>query len=399
MKAQEKLQFQEQILEQMTKQHKTHFRGPIAAEFTLSASSANPPQIHTAIKNLLDLFGPPLANLPTKRRGLVYADDSQISYLGVTYWPGLFGSSIEAQFAPLRDFLLDLKLCRHVMVERTLDNSTLRDLGEDTDYDDLGIDDARHDLRHLLKNRDKTVERFGEKLFRTLERSYRMQLQEDLLKIGRLSLHDVFTFFHGSGQIPEYDYSPHNQITLLKEVEKKVSAQLSESLSRLPIRIRLSKIPVRKGDTERFKQELIGSIRTFKAKAAVLTPLLYPIRLEVVFKQPKASEGFSKDLDNVMRSIVTVFTSEFKPPMSFFSNTDISELDDSPISDSIKEYIRAIPKSIQYSLSGFDIFKVNRKDSEDEGFLSIGITGGIRMAHSIWKRIDRIICERKKTLD
>jgi hypothetical protein len=400
MRPDEKAQFQSDILEQLNSQGKRQFRGPIAATISLSPSPGNPPQIHTAIKNLLDLFGAPLSTVKTKRTGLVYADDRQIAYLGVTYFPAFGTPRIIAQFASFKDFLLDLKLCRSILEEGSVDSSTLRRLGEAIDDDDFDTDFARRELGRIRRNRDQFITQFGAELYRSLEHNYRMQLQEDFLKTSRLSLNDIYSFYHASGQIPEYEYPSFPELRKLKESNRHLSQQMAQWLSRMPIRISLAKIPIQEGDSAMFTAELQESVSAYKAKAKILTPLLYPIRLEVIFKPPQTTGIFSKDLDNIMRQIVPVFTAEFRPPFSYQAHVDEDGSDNLDMTDSAMLQSSAIPHSLRTSVSGFDVFKVNRvNDDKDKGSISIGITGGIIMAESIWSRMDNLIDEWKETLN
>ena len=104
------LALQNSILESMQERRKRAFRGKIAVDLLLTPTSNNPPHIHNAVKFLLDVFARPHPDLNTKRKGLIYYDDSQIAYLSVKYNLSnvTSGSRILCSFQPFRNFLQDI---------------------------------------------------------------------------------------------------------------------------------------------------------------------------------------------------------------------------------------------------------------------------------------------------
>jgi len=108
----QKADFQREILEEMKKHNRRAYRSKIVAEIWLDPSVQNPPHIHTAMKKLLDIFEQPLPESGIKRKGLIYQNDNQISYLSVRYHLGSVEGGIRAKFAPFRHFIDNLKLAR-----------------------------------------------------------------------------------------------------------------------------------------------------------------------------------------------------------------------------------------------------------------------------------------------
>jgi hypothetical protein len=54
--------------------------------------------------------------------------------------------------------------------------------------------------------------------------------------------------------------------------------------------------------------------------------------------------------------------------------------------------IRDIPKSVPYSVAGYEIVEIPRhSDDEEDGFLVVGLSPGSYASHSLWFRIDEAI--------
>ena len=74
---------QQAIASALRKSKRNPFRSDVAIRLVLSPSSPNPPSIHRAVKYLLDLLGEPRKYSLLKKKGLLYLDDKQVSYLAV----------------------------------------------------------------------------------------------------------------------------------------------------------------------------------------------------------------------------------------------------------------------------------------------------------------------------
>ncbi len=98
MTTEEKVEFQRALLDQMRAGGKRSFRSRIAADLTITPARRNPPYIHTATKNILDLCRQPLACSGIRRKALAYEDDKQIAYLSVKYNLGDSEPGIAASF-------------------------------------------------------------------------------------------------------------------------------------------------------------------------------------------------------------------------------------------------------------------------------------------------------------
>jgi len=399
MSISEKILFQEEILKQMSSQFaslKKHaFRGNIAARFVLTCTSQTPPHIHTAMKNLLDLFGKPLPGTKTRRKGLAYYDDRQIKYLSVSYYVGKTAPSIYVTFAPLEHFLSDISFAERILNEKwplKIDNhrdytNFLREIGENKTDDFFIEDHTQEAYEHYCDLRDRNsawsiIE--DENAYKMFLRKAQTDVQKYQLRNYRIQLTEIYHLYRASGLAKPY--REYNN-SLLEERLRKYSVDMSKIFEKFPIRIKLPGIPKKNGETKIFKEAVRKMMQHFYEKNPILVPLYIPIGLEGIFKPPKTSESFSKDLDNIMRLILPIFHEVFKPPVTTFANEDDIEM---PL---IKELVQGIPKSVRNSVARYDIMEVSRHEGDGEdGYINLGIYGDLATGHfSIWDRVDGVI--------
>ena len=137
-------------------------------------------------------------------------------------------------------------------------------------------------------------------------------------------------------------------------------------------------------------------MHAYREKFSTLMPLHVPVKLVVLYKPPLTTRGFSKDLDNIMRLILPFFHKEFKPPMNF-SLSDLSILDDQKLDNEVKGLRDLALKSVRHSVSGYEILELPRHpDDSGDGFISIGLAGGLHGSTSLWSKVNEVISELKK---
>jgi len=397
MKISEKVALQHEILKQMKQLHKTAYRGRIVAEFSIKPTSKNPPHIYTVVKNLLDIFSVPSYESGIKRKGLIYQNDRQIAYLSVKYRISNDSPQISVRFAPLGDFIQDLTLAEDIMsgkYNNYFDNWDLsRDIKESDDYNE-NLNEAWHDFRDLERNKNIYIQRFGKKGYDSIVKMNQMQLQASFFNRFRLSVRDVYLLYHASGQIPKSEGMVFPEVNKLA---RNLSSQLAKWIINSPINIKLPRVPIRNGEKQKFKSEVKESLKSYREKyKKILEPLYIPVALEAIYKPPPVSQGFSKDLDNIMMLILPIFHDEFKPPLTFISKMDLKEIPDERIVERMRPLIEALRKSVKYSVSRYEILEIPRHQSDqDDGFIIIGISGVLR-TESLWKRINEVIDKWQK---
>lgn len=385
MSRQEKLDFQRHIYAHMRKYHRRAYRGRVCAQFSMDPTENNPPHIHTATKNLVDLFGRPLDGSGLERKGLIYGDDRQIAYLAATYNLGNTEPCIRVGFYPFRYFVADLELASNILAG-TYDDDRLpwdRRLSESTndDLDDLELDS---DFEEWTKNREATVRLVGANVYNAMVQYYMFRHQERFLRLSGLRIKDINILYRSVGLTQEKVRFEH-----LSQWAQSMSKSLGRWVIDSPLKIRLPQLPMSEGETNEFKSAIRNELRAFKVKHPLLQRLQWPVGLELLYKPPVSSRGFQKDLDNIARLIVPVFNEEFRPPPSFFSSiNDIPDL----LDGRKREQLRALPKSVRYSVVRYEVFEVPRSAFDDqEGFLCLGVTGGNHCYRTMWDRVEGVI--------
>ena len=111
----QKIDLQNEILEWVKGSGRRSYRSKIAVDISIIPAKT-PAHIHTTVKKLLDLFQKPVDGSRICRKGLIYQNDNQIAYLSVRYHTTDNEPSIDAQFAPFRNFLLDVELADNILL-------------------------------------------------------------------------------------------------------------------------------------------------------------------------------------------------------------------------------------------------------------------------------------------
>ena len=375
MTTREKVEFQRALLDQMRTRRRRSYRGKIAAELTIAPAKQNPPYIHTATKNLLDLCRQPLTESGIRRKALAYEDDRQIAYLSVKYrLDDRTEPRITASFYPLRYFLADVALARAILdgdfdddagFDRDALDDILEDLGEDRQGEDPDerAQEYMDEYADLLRSRDCFVSILGEEAYRTAAMASQALAQEAVLSRSRMSIQDLYYLYSASGTT--------------------VAAPLSELVTRPPIKIRLPGVPVHEGGTEKLKQEVRKALIEHRASHSLLNPLHIPVAVELLYKPP-AQPGFYKDLDNTMSLVLAVFHEVFKPPTTFLPGVARSD-------DGLGGLFWRSP-SVPCCATRCEIVEIPRHGSDAaDGFLALGITSDSPGSDSVWARVSDLL--------
>jgi len=340
----EKVVFQKELLKQIKEKGKRAYRGRIVIKLSFHATNRNSPQVHTVTKNFLDLFSSPLPETKIKRKSLVYQDDEQIAYLAVRYFIGDNKPYVNIEVKPFRDFLLDLEVI----------NSFLLD--EDTDRHSENDDNKWDNYNDLLRNKDWYIKSIGPKGYEGMLESYKTSLQGNLLKQSRLSLRDIIVLYRGLG--PSYDFSIPKNHEFGKYITE-LNSTVEKWILTFPLRIQLPQVPTKPGDTNDFKIKVRESIKSYKNQFRILSKIIMPFYMEVLYKPPCVSQEFSKDLDNIMELITPIVYEELTPPLS---------------------------------LQGYEVFELPRQRQDvSDGFVTINFTSGYHILETVWDRVNDAI--------
>jgi hypothetical protein len=374
----DQLAFQKQVLEHLTVARRQAFRGPLALHLSLATTAKTPSHIHTIAKNLLDLLSRPRQALVTSRRGLLYLDDRQIHGLSVSCRHGESAPKIFITAMPMRFLLADLDLAIHAQTQ--LENEDDEDLDHDTE-------DIFDDLRNLLQRANSEREYLGDRTYNAVLNFRRFQAQQNLLKRSPISLANLGYLFGVSGvELSKKD-------TIWNDLYKTFESILRST----GFRILLAELPQRKDSSSVYKQQVEAKIRRFQKEYSwIIMPLVIPVALEVIIKQPPPfrTRGVH-DLDNILRNfIIPRIVDVLKPPSSIGWTIDVEALKDSnPESYNYWRCImERIPRSTRIVVTRYEVWKLPRPHNDTSaGFVSVAVAADWSPPHDVFDRIDDII--------
>ena len=368
----EKENFQNLIIAEMKRQKRTAFRGRIAAKLWLSATAPNPPHLYKAIKNLLDLFGSPLAK-NTRRKGLVYFDDSQLWALSVAYRVKAETPGVHATFAPLSHFIQDIALASDILSGCLPHSGRIAEEVEEDEPNVSAID------KYLDLRRDDWWA-MDDTTFDAIARWNKYEAQRALLNQTRLGIRNLSNLYASSDMLPRDPVAMYPEIVAVR-------SEIADSVKTSRLRVGLPRPPEKEGDTVRFREEADRAIEEFEREFhPIWQPLLTPIALEVAYKPVLGSNQPVRDLDNLMRYVLSRFNERFKPP----SNVSKAW---APAPNESQSNTRGLPpKSIEYSIVRLDVFQFSRRPSDaSEGFFVVGLAPHMSLSDNLWTKADEII--------
>jgi hypothetical protein len=377
----EKIEFQRKVLRKLKKSKKRAYRSRIAAEIDIYPTSQTPPHIHKASREMINLFEQPLKQSGITRKGLIYQNDNQIAYLSVRYNFDTSEKAIRAEFAPIRNFFEDLRLSYYIMTgdfDEFIDRCDLEEKINEIEGSREGRDFSRtmEKLHETERDKDAYIKMLGEKAYNAMLLMDKLDAQKALLNMSKLTVRDIHSVLNTSGIF--------EKSSALREI----SEIAADWVTNTPIKMQFPDIPTENNQTSIYKHKILTSLKKFKKQFSILYPLYTPVILEAIYKPPLASKSFYKDLDNIMGWFVPIFHDIFKPPPSHLSLIDPENIKD----DDLKIKIQRLPKSVKYSVSGFEIIEIPRhQEDKSSGYVVIGIAPGSYASSSIRNRISKII--------
>jgi hypothetical protein len=375
MSSEDKDEIQKQLLEVLIKWRRRAFQGPILLRLNIYTSEKSPPHIQTIAKNLLDLFARPRTNLSTKRRGLLYYDDSQIHALSVTCTHGMDEPKIFVKAYPLRDFLMDITLAVQQAHKLQFDR---------TDWmEEHNFDNAVDSFKGVRRNEKDYRKQLGDDAFVILLTSFQRQAQEHMLGRATVSLEALASLYN------------------IPNVKSEFTSIFEEMFHRSPLRIKLSELPQARGSSSLWKQEIDKKLNDFKEKLGWLTsPLLVPVSLEVIVKPPPSSRQKNKhDLDNILRVYLLPKVVETLSPVSDLSFT--FEVDamkqavkklglDLELNTSMRSF-QTPPASTKAGVTRYEVWQLSPAAEDSMGFVSIAVIPDMIGKEDLFQQIENTI--------
>ena len=274
----DKLEIQRRLLQELIRQRRSAFRGPLALRLRLSTTHKTPTHLHHIAKNLLDLFSKPALALSTRRRSLLYLDNKQIHALAVTCHHGAEAPEISVDVRPLRDLCEELYL-----IEQSSDR-----VEDDDDHAFSSLGDEMNRVLDLLEDEAFLRSSMGDANFEAMLFASRQSAQEQLFGGRHVALtpYDLALLYDVAGYGSGLDGVWETTFALSSA------------------RIILSEPPQVEGGSNLLKKEIEEKLLAFKARYDwLINPLLIPVALEVLIKPPPVSRQRGlHDLDNVLRT-------------------------------------------------------------------------------------------------
>lgn len=327
----EKLAFQEAILDHLKKFKRSFYRWNIVVSIKFSTTERNTPDLQTLAKNYIDLMWKNLT--ADTRKYLLFKDDRQIKFLTVSKYSEKDESCwrITIKVSGMSDFELDMDLLNKITssdFSNAEKHSRYNSILERDEYPKnpiLDIDSSVTYLKLFKERKDEYIEKYWEDRYKMMYNHYLGEIQEMYLN-NHFNLKDLLLFFTDrrakrfnnkyeklwiQSSLMDYNEITSMHIDTWNFILKNLS-------------INWWKLPSKEGDGSILIQQLNLELDKLLGKRPILKNLVLPLRVTVIITQ-RGILGANKDLDNVMRDyILKAINIKLKP--SIISNYTIIDL-------------------------------------------------------------------------
>ena len=364
------LDFQRQVLDAMQSYRRYPFTGPVALDLHFRATRRNPPSIHHAAKNALDLLGPALpGNERPRRRSVLYRDDRQVKFLYVSLdqaWhrdspgtPQPGSTFIAARRA--HDVTTEFRMAYRISRERYDDEEEspfwVPRLPDDPDPAWLA-DPGPHatELRRFLAK----AARFD----------YVTELQEATLRrTGAVLTAGLSMYLE--------DHAWTRERPDLAAIFEKSHAGSRELLLSGPFALPLSGLPRASGQTDEFTRQIRASLEGFRSSWPLFASLVVPVTLTLLVIPPKQG----KDLDNLALTTLPIAHEVFRPHIAPHLLSPYYQ-DDGQQPAWRTEALARLKSVNAQSVSAYQVIELPRSAQDpDEGLLRLALSS---YTHRSW---------------
>lgn len=341
---------------------------PLAACITVHVTGNNPPHIHTIPKNYLDLC-----------RGIIYRDDGQIEYLSLTYRidKPLF-HDMSFDFYPMSALRQDLSVASEAVINAYFDYSE--------EADEI-LEAANGRIEHrgpsfieewidFQREYSSAVVKLGQQRADKRLFLYQQMAQEQYLARASMDMEDARALVSKPPRKrPEVKIGDFI-ISDSREINFGYLRSLAKHVLESPLRMQISKVPSRSGETSVFKNELRAQMKYFKTKNPLFSKLLSPVGLEVLFAPPRGENVVVRDIDNIMRTIVPIFHEEFSPPLSALHAVRLGEFPAKKRSE-YADWFAKYPRGLNHQILNYEIFRIPPHSRiKIDGQVAVGLCDG-----------------------
>ena len=314
-KERDKLNFQEEFLDEMKSQNKRFSKVDNCCEMTFNIGQRNAPTIEKLPKYYLDLIQEPHSDLETYRKRLGIDDDSIISYLHVKYYDSRNYKDEESELTltlyPHSQILLDLKFCEFIIQNP--------DECEISDYD---IEDYLEEHKYKYRDNDDTLELYNETL-RKLENV------ADSDEKNRLLIEKFFyqfslqkEFLEESGfDLKKYLLLLNHQMIETKPINPFMKQFPNQDYKQVfvkrPTSINVENLTFDKDQSDERLKKIDAAIDNYMDRYGRNFPLFNMFSLTIFFIPPENKDPRFKDIDNVAREVIKAIAKKITPTNDF----------------------------------------------------------------------------------
>jgi hypothetical protein len=370
MREGDRIKFQDSLLKDMDRRGRQAFKGDIALDLRLATTRHNAPQAHTIAKNLLDLFGSADPSLGGPDRKVLYHDDSQIHALSVSCRHGVDEPTIAVDvrsMSAFRDLAIAGMSDRDDYMDgrdRSEDMRTLRDFIEQEASNKVALGDAKYDA---------------------MLQFYRWNAQSSALAYASVTTRSLAWLF----DVPR------------RGILNPFPKQWDTMFRSAPLRIELGKLPMKPGESTKFKHRVQAEVAAFKVKWDwLISPLVVPVALQVVVRpSPGMPKGVLHDLDNIVRDyLIPHFVPTFGA-VSDFRWLFESMREENPANADRLALDRMPPKGTRAGVTRYEAWRLPAAKKGEKGFVSAAIVLDDIVSGNLFEQIDREIGEWAEKLD
>ena len=286
-----KVEIQQNIIEQMKLFKKTTLRQDIAVQIITYTTDKRSPGIDKWTKNIIDILHKTeyLENSADKIF-LPFNDDKQIKYLFVQYIYVGKSSSTHINILPFSGFISDLH-----KAEEINGNKRNYSFEHESNYSDL------------IANKSRYLSFFSEEAYNSM---LKISLEKGQRQFGNLisiNSHFIRTCFPKRNKF--------------SKSLKSIYQDLAELLLKTPIKLKLSGLPKNGSDdkeiAKKYKEQIRIELTNYINKYSIMKKLQGPIILSVIYRPAK--KKIEKDIDNILLEyIMPVANDILNPPASLY---------------------------------------------------------------------------------
>lgn len=394
MRDEEKIAFQNQVLQEMTHWKRRAYLGDIALDFEVIPGQGRhaPPLIQTVVKNYLDLLNVPVKGVRTARKRLLYRDDRQVRLLSASY--SHVGSKEDDEIwlraVSMGDFLQDVALAERILRDDFTERRAAR-LREEFDVQRFLDDQAKRDeddeafdeLKKLNRDADAMKARYGDLPFQSIRWSLSQRVQDSFLGNAAPDLRQWTSIL--APQTRDRRVAGNGAAELAVSIEL-IDATLRSMLLSSPLALDLRQLPSLDYSTKEFKKATRAAIADYRKRYPWLFPLAVPVDVAILFVPPT---GGGVDLDNLARYIVPAVNEELQPPPTPTAAMPEDLIKAYPPLSAMLAEKRKLPP---YSIRRYEVVEMHRMSSEPpEGVVRLILHGGSRDKGTIQEQFQSLL--------